>query len=114
MDEYRLDFDRRVQQLSRKHRKLAKGYVATVTEDGLVVTRPRRRGFRLPVKGIALCIAALFAFKAVLHATLGAEAYDERVALLQAGSIAEQAGAYAMTADPVTVWLSAQIAQIIP
>ncbi len=51
-------------------------------------------------------------FKGFLHYQIGATAYDERVARLSAGTVVEQAGAYAMTADPVTLWISEQFASL--
>jgi hypothetical protein len=56
-----------------------------------------------------LVLVGLIAFKGFLHFQIGATTYDERVARLADGNAVEKIGAYAMTADPVTVWISSQI-----
>ena len=45
-------------------------------------------------------------------AYLGAITYVDRVAQLEAGNIVEQMGAWAMRADPVTLWIADQISTI--
>ena len=57
-------------------------------------------------------LAVMLTFKASLHASLGAEVYAERIGQLQNGNFIELIGAYAMKADPVTVWMSQQITMI--
>ena len=52
-------------------------------------------------------------FKIFLHATIGAGAYDARVARLAAGSEIEQVGAWIMAADPITLAASAQVAAFL-
>ncbi len=101
-------FDRRVRKIQKRHRKLAHGYVQSVGHDGLIVVRPRRR-IRFPWKGIAMVLLALFAFKGFLHAQLGDGIYDQRVAKLQNGTVIEKVGGWAMQADPLTQWISAQV-----
>ncbi len=107
---HRIDkhFDKRVRKIQKRHRKLAHGYVQKIGPDGLIVVKPRRR-MRFPWKGIALVLMALFAFKGFLHAQLGGEIYDQRVAKLQNGTVIEKAGAWAMQADPLTIWISGQV-----
>ncbi len=102
-------FGKRLRRIRKRHRKLAQGYVQTINHDGLIIAKPRRRRSVFPWKGIALMLVALFAFKGVLHAQLGATTYDRRVATLQNGTIVEKAGAWAMQADPLTLWISAQV-----
>lgn len=50
----------------------------------------------------------MIAFKAVLYATLGGATYTNRVNDLASGTVIEQAGAWVMAADPITVWLAIQ------
>ena len=107
------EFDRRMRRISRRHSKLSHGYVTQVSHDGLVVAKPQRRSARGTLRGVAIVILVMMAFKAFLHAQLGPEAYQARVDGLAAGSAFEKAGAVAMTADPVTEWLAAQISSLV-
>jgi len=106
------EFDARLDKIDKRHRKLARGYVMSVNHDGLIIAEPKvqRRGF--PWRGTLLILVSLMIFKGFLHFQIGATAYDERVARLSAGTVVEQAGAYAMTADPVTLWISEQFASL--
>lgn len=107
------EFERRMRRISKRHSKLSHGFVTQVTDDGLVVARPRKRGRNATLRGLVLIVAVIFVFKGFLHAHLGATAYDERVEKLAAGNLVEQAGAWAMTADPVTLWLSGTIGSLV-
>lgn len=106
------EFDRRMRRISRRHTQLSRGYVTSVNGDGLVVARPRRRTRRGMLRGLVVIFAVMMAFKGVLHAQLGAAVYDDRVAALAEGTVVERAGAWVMTADPVTLWLSQQFAKL--
>lgn len=103
------DFGKRVKRINKRHRKLANGYVPSVNHDGLIIARVRRTGPRFPWKGIALCFLAFFAFKGFVLSQLGETSFNARVDSLKSGTYIEQAGAYAMSADPVTVWVASQI-----
>lgn len=70
----------------------------------------RRLGILAP---LALVAVAVLGLKAVVHASVGAELYDERVAELHAGSGIEQAGAYVMQADPLTLAISGKIGALL-
>ncbi len=107
------DFGKRVKRINKHHRKLSNGYITSVNHDGLIIAKVRRSGPRFPWKGIALCFAAFFVFKGFLLSQLGETTYNERVVSLQQGTVIEQAGAYAMSADPVTVMISEQISSVL-
>lgn len=107
------EFDRRMRRIHRRHSKLSHGYVTAVTDDGMVVAKPQRRSHRGAVRGVIFILAVLMLFKGFLHAQLGAGAYQERVDALAAGSVIEQAGAWAMTADPVTLWISGKLGSLV-
>lgn len=107
------DFGKRVKRINKHHRKLANGYITSVNHDGLIIAKVRRSGPRFPWKGIVLCFAAFFAFKGYLFSQLGEATYNDRVVSLQMGSVVEQAGAYAMAADPVTMMISEQIKSVM-
>ncbi|NUB46135.1 hypothetical protein GEU84_017210 [Fertoebacter nigrum] len=67
-----------------------------------------RRGFVKPLLLVLLCG---FGMKATIHYKVGAASYDARVTALKAGEGFDLLGAALMQADPVTVFLSAQIAR---
>ena len=81
---------------------MSHGVIHSVNHDGLIIARPRRAGVRFPLIGIAMGIAAFFAFKVFLLIYLGQATYNDRVDILRGGSFIEQAGAYVMSADTVT------------
>lgn len=107
------EFDRRMRRISRRHTQLSKGYVTSVNGDGLVVAKPRRKGSRSTLRGLAIVVLVMFAFKGFLHSQLGAENYNQRVANLAEGSVFEQVGSWVMSADPVTLAISAQVGKYI-
>ncbi|WP_421701490.1 hypothetical protein [Aliiroseovarius sp.] len=104
-------FNKRLRDIDSKHRKLSRGYVQLVERDGLLVPvstrRTARRGF--PFRGLLLTLAGFLVFKAVLLTHLGPITYGERVEKLAGGTTLEQAGAWVMRADPITMWITRQI-----
>ncbi len=107
------EFDRRMRRISRRQSKLSHGYVTAVTDDGMVIAKPKRRGNKGALRGFVLIVAVLILFKGFLHAQLGAVAYQDRVDALTAGSVVEQAGGWVMTADPLTLWLSDTLGSLV-
>jgi len=107
------DFERRMRRINRRHTKLSQGYVTSINDDGLVVAKPKAKGRGTTVRGVLLMVAVIMVFKGVLHAQLGPQAYQERVGRLADGNIVEQAGAFVMTADPVTLWLSQSMTSLV-
>lgn len=61
------------------------------------------------VRPVALILVALLATKAVVHARIGAESYDHRIALLASGDRADRIGASILAPDPVTRVLSGML-----
>lgn len=115
MADANLQFDKRVRKIVRGHnRRVANGAVYKMNSDGLIEARPRRRGPRFPLRGLVLLFGAGMLFKGFLLAHLGGIAYNERVGLLAEGTIVEQAGAWVMQPDPVTVQLAEWIGQVLP
>jgi hypothetical protein len=96
------DFQKRMRQIERRHSKLSKGYLMTVTHDGLVVPQPRPVNFRLPRRGLIATAVAVVFFKAFALAFLGTAGYDARIATLASGTTSERMGAFLMQADPVS------------
>lgn len=107
------EFDRRMRRISKRHSKLSHGYVTSVNPDGLVVAKPQRRSYRGVLRGLMILFAVMMIFKGVLHAQLGASAYETRVDSLKQGTVAEQAGAWIMTPDPVTLWISGKVVSLV-
>ncbi len=114
MSHHDLEFDRRVHRLTLKHRAVARGHGTRMRPDGLLVSAPLRAQPRLSLRTVLFLIAAFFAFKALVIASAGVAAYDDRVARLQEGTIAEAAGAWAMRSDPVSEALATQIRRVMP
>ena len=111
-DMKQIEFGNRLRRIDRNHQMIADGYIATVGQDGLIIAKPHKRSSRLPLRGLFLTLLVLLAFKGFVYAQIGAQAYADRVALLESGTIVERIGAYAMYADPATIWIAEQIAMI--
>ena len=107
------EFDRRVRRISRRQTKLSHGYVTTVTDDGMVVAKPKRKTRWGTLRSLILLAIIMVVFKGVLHARLGAENYQARIEALSAGTAVEQAGAWVMAADPLTVLISGQVSSLV-
>jgi hypothetical protein len=114
MAQANVPFDKRLKRIVRRHDRMSNGYVKTVTSDGLIVARPRVYKPKFPLKGLLAVIVLGFLFKGLVYSSLGTEQYAERVALLQQGSVMEQAGAWIMYADPATVFIAEGISSILP
>ena len=107
------EFERRMRRINRRHSKLSHGFVTQITDDGLVIAKPQKpRGYAL-LRGAFLLFLVLLMFKGFLHSNLGAEAYEQQVSGLKSGNAIEQIGAIAMTADPVTLWISGTISSLV-
>ena len=102
-------FDSRLKRIERSHRNFERGYTAVVGADGLITIKAKRPKRSLPVKGMVLLVLGFLCFKALMLAHLGPDAYVERVAELQAGTIVEQVGGFVMQADPATQLIATQI-----
>jgi len=100
------NFDDRLRRIDKQHRAMSRGFVLSVSRDGLVVAKPESRRSRFPWRVALFLLVAVMGFKVMLHAYMGDGAYNERVARLANGTTAEQLGAYVLSADPITVWMS--------
>jgi hypothetical protein len=101
--------DKRLHKIVRTHNRMRRnGVVHRVGRDGLIRSRPRLVRPRFPLKG-----ALLVAFKALLFAQLGAGGYALKVDELRSGSMVEQAGAYIMQEEPVTVAIGGYLTRYI-
>ncbi|MFP4569403.1 hypothetical protein [Rhodosalinus sp.] len=104
-----IEFDERLRRIQRRNRRLSRGAVPYIDSTGLVTFRPKRRGLRLPLRGLLLVAAGFVVFKGLVLAHLGQELYEDRLALLRSGTVIEQGGAWAMEIDPATEWVAAQL-----
>ncbi|KNG94777.1 hypothetical protein [Pseudaestuariivita atlantica] len=98
-------FDKRLRQIDRKNRKLARGYRNKIMPNGLIQPKAVRR-FHFPLKGFLLLVAGFFIFKAFMLASVGPVTYEDRLAVLGEGTAVEQGGAWMMQVDPVTAYIA--------
>ena len=113
MDDTYKDFYRRQHRLSRKHRRLAEGYVTRVNKAGVIEHQPTPRAGSALARILILGILAVLGFKTLVLSWLGAEAYGQKLAALDAGSAVERAGAWIMQIDPVTLKLAEIVAGLM-
>lgn len=107
MVETRDHFAQRLNHIGSKHQKLKRGYTTKVTNNGIIVAQPVKKSRRyIPFKGMLLTVLCFFAFKAFILAANGPDAYADRLASLENGTVFEQAGAMIMTVDPATAALA--------
>lgn len=97
-----IEFENRLRRLLRKHRALSRGYSTRMRADGLIEARPRRSVNPISGRSVLIFLAAFVLFKGFLIANLGPDAYGERLALLESGTVVEKAGAFAMQVDPLS------------
>lgn len=114
MDQGQIHFSKRLRRLDRKHRAMARGYETCMRPDGLIVAKPNGSRPRLPIKPLIFLAACFVLFKAFLMTQLGPVVYAERVERLAAGTVVEQAGAWAMQSDPASEWVARQISSGLP
>lgn len=106
-------FRERLTKIERRHSKLSKGYLMTVTHDGLVVAKPRGLMLRFPLPGLMATLVAVIFFKAFAFAYLGAPSYDAKILALSAGTTSERMAAFLMQADPVTRLVAGKMAFLL-
>lgn len=94
-------FDKRVRKIAKKNRRIARGSEKYIDATGIMRERPKRSVTNFPLKGLFLVALGFFAFKGFLLAHQGVDQYNDRLALLQSGTIFEQAGAWMMQIEPV-------------
>lgn len=113
MSNGRTEFSNRLQRITERHTAMARGYTASLRPDGLIVVQPRRVQFHLPIRGFVLLMAFFMAFKGFMLASLGETTYQERLNVLQTGSVYERAGAFVMGIDPVSQTIAQSLRPII-
>ena len=106
------DFYSRVSRIEKSHAK-GYGFEAAGTLGRKGSTRSGVRVLKL-LKPLALVVAMGIGVKGVIHSYVGAQTYESRVSALAAGNGFDPVGAWLMHADPATLWVSSQLAGIIP
>jgi hypothetical protein len=99
--------------IARIERARARGYgfEANGTLGRSHYMRPVRQ--RRPLLRVLIfAFVCAFGLKGAILHNIGPESYDARVARLESGKEFDQLGAWLMQADPVTVWVAEQIAEI--
>lgn len=108
------EFHERLRNVERNHKRLNSGYVRLEERNGLLVPVQKVRtrvGF--PWRGLFLVLMVFWLFKAFLLAYVGPLDFVDQHAKLETGTLVERMGAWIMRADPVTVYLSEQIAPVL-
>lgn len=113
MDDGLRTFSKRHRSVQRKHRRLAQGYVTKLGTNGIIVHKPRRDFSGLLTAPALIAVFSFFAFKVMLLANLGPEAYEAHLEALATGNGVEKAGAILMSIDPVTERLTELVALFI-
>ncbi|WP_372609778.1 hypothetical protein [Aquicoccus sp.] len=110
-----MNFEKRLTRIGSTRRRVARGlsYAPVVGPDGMVVVRPRRSGPSIPVKGLIYLILGFCLFKSVAIAHLGATGYAGHIDEMKQGTIFEQAGAWALQPDRVSVRIASTISPFI-
>lgn len=95
-------FEKRLESLERKHRELAKGYVAKINPDGLITVEPGTGRSVLKLRLFASLFLGLIVFKSVTLVMVGPMTYETRIESLAGGTLLERLSAWIMQADPVS------------
>ncbi len=105
-------FDQRLRVIEKAHRRGGrKAYMPIAASDGIVVLRkPQSRLSKLPLKGVFYLVLGFALFKGIAIAQYGPQGYENRVQEMREGTMVEQAGAWFMQPDRISVFLGAQIA----
>ena len=103
---------RRVHNLERNSARLSKGYYSTVRNDGLIVARPARQTSSFPFKLVFILVALFFLYKAFVLSVIGYDTYQSRLTTLSNGTAFEQAGAWFLGIDPITLAVSAKMGPV--
>lgn len=101
------DFQTRVGNAGKKRESiLRRGYTTQVDKNGIIISKPKPRRMRIPVRAPALTVLGFFLFKALMLSANGPQTYQERLEVLRGGTIVGQMGAQLLAVDPVTQFLS--------
>ena len=106
------DFFSRLDRIERTHRS-GGGFEAAgtlgMTYYNSLKHQKRRGSWIFPAAMVCLAVVAI---KAGVLSNIGETAYADRIAALEAGGMADRVGAWVVQADPLTMKLSAVLADI--
>jgi|GEM_PF-2424607 hypothetical protein len=103
------DFNARVGAVDKKlSGRGRRNVVAHVNKNGVIYTKAKRKRVQVPVRGLSIMVLGFFCFKALMLSANGPAAYEERLAMLQSGTVVEALGARVLGIDPVTQFLADQ------
>lgn len=107
------DFEHRLGRINRMH-AAGRSFEArdALGRADFDAARGRRR-IAIPLRSIALVLAAVLLFKGAILAQLGSGGYQDRVAALAAGTIGEQVSAWVLHPDPASHWIAAMIKSVL-
>ena len=104
------DFNSRVVAVDKKSARRGKNaFVTRIDNNGVLIVKAKRSRMRVPVRGVSLMVLGFFCFKALALSANGPQAYEDRLALLQNGTMIESVGARVLSIDPVTQFLANQM-----
>lgn len=106
-------FDKRLGRVVRKHRAMSRGYTFRVDRSGLINIKPRRAKGTSPITLIVAVLMIGVLFKGVALANFGPAKYEERLAPMHAGNVAEQAAAWMLEPGKATYWAASLVSGII-
>tara|TARA_R110002020_G_scaffold377273_1_gene588334 strand:+ start:320 stop:664 length:345 start_codon:yes stop_codon:yes gene_type:complete len=95
-------FTHRLTRIGVRHAQMTRDHTTRVRIDGSVITIPTRRASAFPFKMFFGLVLGCLAFKALLLVTLGTVTYNQRLATLEDGTLAERIGAVVLQIDPLT------------
>jgi hypothetical protein len=106
------DFYSRVSRIEKSHAK-GYGFEATGTVSRKAQTRSGWRILKI-AKPLVVALALGIGLKGTIYYYVGAQTYQSRVSALAAGEGIDAVGAWLMHADPLTLWVSAQLHTVLP
>lgn len=107
-------FALRSKRIVRNNRAIARGAELQLDQYGLLTVRPRRLQVRgLPFRGLLLIAMLVFGAKAMMLAQAGPTSYDARIERLAAGGALEQAGAWVLQKDRVSLAVGDYLSTLI-
>ncbi|NJM84370.1 MAG: hypothetical protein HC844_19705 [Tabrizicola sp.] len=106
------DFYGRVARIEKAHAK-GYGFEAAGTMSRSATYGRKRRSFKF-MKPLLLALAVGAVLKGTIHYYVGSQTYQTRVDALALGDGFDPAGAWLMQADPVSLWISTKLQEIVP
>ena len=103
----------RIKRTGRRTKKAKKSFEPVIGPDGLIIVRHRKRGPSVPIRGLIYLACGFILFKAIALTQFGTDSYNERVNAMQNGTVLEQAGAWVMQTDRVTLWVADKIRPLL-